>query len=127
MIRGRKAGFAPGILAQHGESHLHLPLFSLLIHPPVLLQPFQRANDAPLNGELVVPAGGADFFCVEENERIVTHPTLVAAGIFEPGIEIERLTNNANGVVDPDVFVGAKVVSLDVVFGFQRSLHLNHL
>ena len=90
------------------------------VHPLVLLQPLEGADDALLDGEGGVPAGGADFLGVEEDERIVADPAAAAAGVFEGGFQAKTFADVADGVVDLDVFIGAEIVNLDAVRGFFR-------
>ena len=90
------------------------------IDPLVLLQPFQRPLDALFNRQRGFPAGGADFFGVEEDERVVPNPAFITAGVFKLWLQPKRAAEVANGVVDLNIFRRAEVVDLNAVFGFLR-------
>src|ERR1035441_6682046 len=89
-----------------------VPVF---INPLVLLQPCQRAPDALFNLQRRFPAGALNFFCVEENERVVADPAAAAAGVFELRFQAERATDVADGFVDLHIFVRAEVVDFHAV------------
>jgi len=82
-----------------------------------LLEPLERADDGLLDGQRGFPAGGADFFGVEKNERVVADPALLAAGVFQFGFEAERAANETDGIIDLNVFVRAEVVGFDSMPG----------
>ena len=95
--------------------------YARFVNPRVRLQPLERAGDALFNRQLGTPAGGADFLGIEEDERIVAHSALVAAGVFELGLEVERRADETDGVFDLHVFVAAEVVNFHAMFRFERS------
>ena len=85
------------------------------VHPLVLLQPFKGADNALFDGEGGVPAGGADFRRIEEDERVIAHPAAAAAGVFEGGFQGKGFADVAHGVVNLHVFVGAEIINFDAV------------
>lgn len=70
------------LITHGGVSPISLSL-SGVVHPAVSLEPAERADDALLDGELGFPAGGLDFFCIQENEGVVADPAAIAAGVFK--------------------------------------------
>src|SRR5208282_3843950 len=96
-------------------------------HPLVFLEPLERADDGLLDGERGLPAGRADFFGVEKDERIVAHPAFVAAGIFQFRFKAEHAANEFYRAVYFNIFIRAKVVGLDMVPGLLRCSAIDHV
>src|SRR5438067_7753816 len=76
------------------------PSLACRVDPAIFLQPAHGADDALFNRQPRLPAGRLDFFRVEEDERIVTDPAAVAAGVFEFRFQAERRADEADAVVD---------------------------
>ena len=91
-----------------------MPVF---VNPAVGLKPAEGADDTLLDREFVFPAGGLDFFRVEEDEGVVANPAFVAAGVFDFGRHAEGGADVAYALVDLHVFGRAQVVDLRVVLG----------
>ncbi len=113
--------------AKNGDIHGALFVGACVVNPPVLLQPLKRASNALFNRERRFPAGGADFLGVEKDERVVADPSTIATGIFEFWIQAERAADDADGVVDLNVFIRAEIVDLHAVFGALRGAEIDDM
>ncbi len=97
-------------------------LMPVFVNPAVSFEPAQSADDALLDREFSLPAGGLDFFRVEEDKRIVSDPAFVAAGVFYLRRHAEGGADVADALVDLHVFGRAEVVDLRVVLGVARGV-----
>ena len=97
-------------------------LMPVFVNPAVSFEPAQSADDALLDREFSLPAGGLDFFRVEEDKRIVSDPAFVAAGVFDLRRHAEGGADVADALVDLHVFGRAEVVDLRVVLGVARGV-----
>ncbi len=95
---------------------------SIFVNPAVGLKPAEGADDTLLDREFGFPAGGLDFFSVEEDEGVVANPAFVAAGVFDLGRHAEGGADVADALVDLHVFGRAEVIDLCVVLGFARGV-----
>lgn len=95
---------------------------SVFVNPTVGFEPAEGSDDALFDGELGLPAGGLDFFRVEEDERVVADPAFVAAGVFDLRRHAEGGADVADALVYLHVFGRAEVVDLRVVFGVTRGV-----
>jgi len=89
-----------------------------LVDPAVGFEPAKGADDALFDRELGLPAGGLDFFRIEEDEGIIANPTLgYRRCIRASGVSPSALQMAATLSLTCTYSGGAEVVDLRVMFG----------
>ena len=76
-----------------------------------------------MDRELGLPAEAAHFPAIEEDEGVIADPALLAAGVFEAGVEPELVRDPADGVGELAVAGNAEVKDADFLVGFVESDH----
>src|ERR1019366_4949165 len=99
---------------------LRKPSSTCLINPRIGPEIIESPDDAIVDRNFRRPAQTSDLRAVEEDERTVTDPTALAAGVRQTRRDAETLRNPANGLIHFAILVGTKVV--DVNAG-HRILH----
>ena len=98
-----------------------------IIDPAVGLEPAQGLDDALFNRQLGTPAGGLNFFGIEENEGIVADPAAVTSGILKLWFQPKRGAEVADAIVHLYVFCCAQIIDLGVVLSDAAWGGLNEL
>ena len=88
------------------------PSAARIKRPPIGSQPCQRSDDALSNRRPGLPAQGTNLAGVEVNQRAVSHPTAIAARIFQDRIEVEVLADPANGLIDRTDLIGTEIENI---------------
>src|SRR5439155_22399992 len=82
-------------------------------YPSIFSEPLKCAHHALMNTDFWVPTRLLNFCRIQENERIITDPTLPTSSEANLGRNGELATDPANRVQDSTVLGCAKVVNLD--------------